>query len=257
MYAVKKNNPAGRLYHIFHTAQAKADSKDTLGQVWVKVFALNMDDGVKIAEHRRLIIHLIDNTKKNIKKRTEINHALYLGSLPDIKKAMEETTNESPWTTLAQVLTDKVMTELSFCSDALSKVEAPVEPADLETITKKVEALQQKIAKHTTCDEEVRELIVSLLEVIRRGIRGYEIIGASALQETLAVCIGRLFVMRSPGFAEETETEILSEMKEILAHIDAQIGKAFSFKSQFETLAPLLPGATLTTVAYTGNGGTH
>ncbi len=255
MYAVKKNNPAGRLYHIFHTAQTKAEAKDTLGQVWAKVFSLNIDDTVKIAEHRRLVIHLIDNTRKHIKKRTDLNHSLYLSSLPDIKKVMEDTTTESPWSTLSKALTDKAMTELSFCSDALSQAEIPLKLVDLETITKKVEGLHQKTEKHVSCDEEVGELIFSLLSVIRKSIRDYEVVGAVSLQEALAVCIGRLFVMRSPGFAEENETVLLSEMKDILFHIDTQIGKAFNFKSQFETLAPLLPGAALVTAGFGGNGG--
>ncbi len=255
MYAVKKNNPAGRLYHIYQTAQSKADSKDSLGQVWCKVFSLSLEDTVKLSEHRRLIIRLIDDTKKNIKKRPDLNHALYLGSLPELKKIMEDTTLVSPWTALAPALTDKAMTELSFCSDALSSLETPLKSGDLESISKTIETLQLKTTKQVNCEEEVGELIVSLLEVIRRGIREYSIIGAIALQESLAVCIGRLFVMRSPGFAEETEIELLSQMKDLLTHIDQQVGKAFNYKSQFETLASLLPGASLATVGYDKNGG--
>jgi len=167
---------------------------------------------------------------------------------------MEETTIESPWSAVASVVTEKALTELSFCSEALAKFESPIEPAELESLNHQVEALSRKNLENQHGEEEVGELIINLLEIIRRGIRDYNVIGAIALQESLAVCIGRLFVMRSPGFMEEKETELLSRMKAILRDIDLAVGKAFAYKSLFESVVPFLPGLALTTDQHDGNG---
>ena len=209
---------------------------------------------VKVSEHRRLIIRLIDDTRKLIKRRPDLNHVLFLGSLPEIKNKMEETTIESPWSAVASVVTEKALTELSFCSEALAKFESPIEPTELESLNHQVEALSRKNLENQHGEEEVGELIINLLEIIRRGIRDYNVIGAIALQESLAVCIGRLFVMRSPGFMEEKETELLSRMKAILRDIDLAVGKAFAYKSLFESVVPFLPGLALATDQHEGNG---
>jgi len=251
---VKKNNPAGRLFYIFQEAQKTTEPEATIGQVWKKVFSIKSDDPIAISEHRRLVIHLIDDTKKFIKRKSGINHALFLGSLPEIKNIMEETKIESPWSLLSSIITEKSLTELAFCADALSEMEKPVQKGELDGITKKVEAFAQKTKLATNCDEDIKELLNSIVDVIRRGIRDYHIIGAIALQEALAVCIGRLFVMRSPGFAGEKELELLSYIKDLLTHIDWVVGQSFNTKSLFENVAPLLPGTAIPATNSIENG---
>ncbi len=258
MQSVKRNNPAGRLFHIFKEAQATTDEpQSTIGQMWTRIFSITSDDSIIISEHRRLIIRLIDDTKKYIKRKPDINHALFLGSLPDIKDKMEETTIESPWALLSSSISEKALTELAFCADALSDMETPIKKEELEGITKKVDAMAQKTKQATNCEEEMKELLISLIDVIHRGIRDYHIIGATALQEALAVSLGRLFVMRSQGFAREKELELLSNLKDILTHINLVVGEAFNYKSLFENLAPLLPGTAMPATQDEGNGATQ
>jgi len=256
MYAVKKDNPAGRLFHILKPAKAQAMHNFTMGQMCAKVFSIKPEDTVQVSEHRRSIIRLIDETKKLIKRKHDLNHALFLESLPEIKNKMEESTIDSPWSVVAEAITDKALTELSFCSEALSNLETPILSSELESISQQVEKLARKDLENHHGEEEVGELIMALLEIIRRGIRDYKVLGAIALQESLAVCIGRLFVMRSPGFMEEKETALLSEMKNILAYIDWVIGKAFDYKSLFESVVPLLPGVAMTSSQCEENGKT-
>jgi len=254
MQNVKKNNAAGRLFHIFKDAQAMTEPDATIGQVWTKVFSLSSNDPVIVAEHRQLIIRLIDDTKKFIKRQPDMNHVLFLGSLPEIKNTMEETNIESPWSLLLPILSEKSLTELAFCADALSNMENPIKKEELDGITQKVDAFAQKTNQATNCDEEMKELLCSIADVLQRGIRDYHIIGAIALQETLAVCIGRLFVMRSPGFAGEKEMELLSYIKDLLTHIDWAVGQAFNNKSLFENVAPLLPGTAIPATEFVENG---
>ena len=256
MYAVKKDNPAGRLFHILKVAKTEAMANFTMAQLCAKVFSIKTEDTVKVSEHRRLIIRLMEDTRKLIKRRVDLNHALFLESLPEIKNKMEGATIESQWSVVASAITDKALTELSFCSEALSKLEIPIEHSELEGISHQVEALGRKNLENHKSEEEVGELIIALLEIIRRGIRDYKVIGAIALQESLAVCIGRLFVMRSPGFMEEKDTELLSEMKNILKNIDLAIGKAFDYKSLFESVVPFLPGLATTSSQCEENGQT-
>jgi hypothetical protein len=189
-----------------------------------------------------LIIRLIDATQKSIKRNPNLNPALFLASLPEIKQKMEESTIDSPWSVVAEAITEKALTELAFCSEALSNLETLILSSELESIAQQVEELARKNSEDHSAGEEVRELITSLLEIIRGGIRGYKVEGAIALQEALAVCIGKLLVMRSPGFMEEKEKALLSEIKNILTNIDWVVGKAFDYKSLFESVGPLLPG---------------
>ncbi len=254
MQNVKKNNPAGRLFHIFKDAQGTTEPEATIGQVWTKVFSIASEDPVIISEHRRLVIGLIDDTKNFIKKKSDINHTLFLGSLPEIKNIMEETNIDSPWAILSSILSEKSLTELAFCADALSEMETPIKKGELEEITKKIEALAQKTKQATNCEDDMKELLNSIVDVIRRGIRDYHIIGAIALQEALAVCIGRLFVMRNPGFAGEKELELLSYIKDLLTDIDRVVGQAFNNKSLFENVAPLLPGTAIPATNSIENG---
>jgi hypothetical protein len=254
MQNIKKDNPAGRVFHIFKDTQGTNETETTIGQVWTKVFSLPSPDPVIVAEHRRLVIRLIDDTKKFIKRKSDINHTLFLGSLPDIKNIMEETNIDSPWSLISSILSDKSLTELAFCADALSDMEIPIKKGELEGITKKVEAFAKKTKQATNCEDDIKELLESIVNFLQRGIRDYHIIGAIALQETLAVCIGRLFVMRCPGFAGEKETELLSYIKDLLTHIDWVVGQAFNNKSLFENVAPLLPGTAIPATESIENG---
>ncbi len=256
MPTIKKDNPAGRLFHLLMAAKADGMSNCTMGQMCTKVFSIKPEDTVKISEFRRLIIRLIDDTKNLIKRRVDLNHALFLESLPEIKNKMEGATIESQWSVVAEVITDKALTELSFCSEVLANLETPIAPSELEGISQQVEGLAGKNLENHHGEEEVGELIMALLEIIRRGIRDYKVIGAIALQESLAVCIGRLFVMRSPGFMEEKETALLTEMKNILMNIDLAIGKALDYRSCFESVAPFLPGLAMASSQCEENGKT-
>ncbi len=254
MPSIKKNNPAGRLFHIFKDAQETTEPEATIGQVWTKVFSITSNDPVIVSEHRRLVIRLIDDTGKFIKRKSGINHALFLGSLPEIKNIIEETNIESPWSLLSSILSEKSLTELAFCADSLSDMEIPIKKEELDGITKKLEAFAKKTKQAMNCEDDMGELLGSLVDVLRRGIRDYHIIGAIALQETLAVCIGRLFVMRNPGFAGEKEVELLSYIKDLLTHIDKVVGQAFNNKSLFESVAPLLPGTAIPATEAIDNG---
>jgi len=211
MEYVKKDNPAGRLYHILHKANG-IDPNTLTKEVWRKVL-----DAEYLTENeflKRLIFlqELVEEFPKRIKSIEGLNTDLLLRRYNKVEQATQINNLSASWNNYRQHLDEATMTNLAFCAEELSRYEN-VRPIDQETLVnfdREVNELINKIQAEESLDPILKTILLDQLTIILRSIQEYRIRGAKGLRESLAYFYG-MFFFNHKLFAKEKERDIIKE----------------------------------------------
>jgi hypothetical protein len=231
---VKKDNPAGRLWHILDEARKKGDGMK-VREVWGQVFGIDMNSTSQILEKQGEMIRLLMDVKRSIENIDGLNQDLYLKQLPSIQGAFATVRQSDQWKSFKNRLDEATMLSLEHCADELSKHsnERVLGQDELQSLREDVEALIDRVLDGTTIDPKLREILLEHLEIIRRAIINYKLHGSDGLQEAIKTATGAVYLNRGI-FEAEKDSEAVDWYWKIIV----RIGTLTALVSDAHELAP-------------------
>jgi hypothetical protein len=215
---VNHNNQAGRLHKILTSATYQQDGIPTL-HAWANVF--NIEPSEKSSIFRKLILiqEMSDDIKLKISSMKDVNSNLLLSQHQNVELVVKASNLDAGWNSYKPYLNLAVMLNLAHCAEALSRYdEKPIEDDEFSSLDADIDELFNKVADGSL-DPILREVILDLLEAIRRSIVEYKIRGACGIREELAYFIGRV-VQNSELFKANNSAEEVSSLWKIFARAD-------------------------------------
>ena len=242
---INDNNPAARLLRILEEAAKRPDNEPIL-TVWGHVFKLGDQNPGPVFRYLVLLGDLADETAKLIKDVPDLQHDIYLRCIPSVKQGLTHPNLGNVWGNIRVHFSEKVLAELSFSAEVLSRhsSERPIAPDDLQEIKNAVDGLFEKVL-NSSIDTELKEFLLDLLETIRQAVAEYRIRGAKGLTQSVELVLGRLlaFHKRNPGAITpgDDATSLLKDFWTIVEQLDRLTSVALKVKQVAETFTPLLP----------------
>jgi len=188
---VNHNNQAGRLHKILTTAIDQPDGLPTI-HVWANVFNIDQEDKSSVFRMLILLQETTDDIKIKISSLSDVNSKLLLSLHTNIEYVVKATNLDASWASYKPQLNLAVMLNLAHCAEALSRYdEKPIEANELTSLYDEITGLFNKVADGTV-DPTLRDILLDLLEAIRRSITEYQIRGASGIRDQLAYCLGKV-----------------------------------------------------------------
>ena len=236
------DNSTWRLHDILKKLRA-SNAGEASKIVFGKVFKIEPTDVVQIYRSVLSLISVVDETEVRIQRMPELNHALFLKSMPTIRKALAVSQWDSAWSGHLQFLTETAIADISYCADALSKDyrESPINEDELKSLKAEIDELFERVLK-SSINKKLKQALLDLFEQIRRAISEYQIRGASVLREALTAGLGQLLL----NYQEAKENKDDPNMKaiwNILMRLESILSKAMEYKPLLDQFMPLLLGS--------------
>jgi hypothetical protein len=235
---VNHNNQAGRLHKILTAAANQQDGIPTI-QAWANVFNIDQQEKSSIFKMLVLLQESTDDIKNKILNLSGVNSELLLSQHGNIEHVVKATNLDAGWNSYKPLLNLAVMLSLAHCAEALSRYdEKPIEDDELTSLDTDIVELFNKVADGTI-DPTLKEIILDLLEAIRRSISEYKIRGASGIRDQLAYCLGKAFYNKEL-FTNNTDSEEVVSWWKIFARTDNMTTVALNLVSIGTTVINLL-----------------
>jgi len=215
---VNHNNQAGRLHKILTAATNQQDGIPTI-HAWANVFNVDQQDKSSIFKMLILLQEASDDIKHKITHMEGINSNLFLSQHTNIEQVVKASNLDAGWSNYKHYLSLAVMLNLAHCAEALSRYdEKPIDVDELTGLETDIVDLFDKVAEGTI-DPTLKEIILDLLEAIRRSIAEYKIRGANGIREELAYFIGKV-IQNKDLIKNNSELEEMSSLWKIFARAD-------------------------------------
>lgn len=191
-----KLNAASRLHDILQKARAYSDGTRSL-DVWSDTFGIPKTDSVNRSIEVALAISLAHGELQIIQLQLqELNRParLYSAEFQKIEKALASVENlNAPWQHSKPQLGDDVFTALLWCNDALPEEEVLIPQKERDELLKEVIELESAI-QVADLPQDLRELALRHISLIKRALWAYSIRGARGLREALHQSVGEIVV---------------------------------------------------------------
>lgn len=235
----KSDNAAWRLHEILSKLRANAGGI-SVQAVFAKVFQIDENDLPAMYRTLLTLQASVDETEVRIKRTQDINHALYLRSMPTIRKALAISSWGNAWAPCLQHLTETSVADIAFCADLLSKTyhEIPIKEEELKAIKEELNNLFERVSR-SSINKILKQVILDLLEQIRRSVADYQIRGASVLHDSIALSLGEL-LLNYQDVQNEKENEDLKAVWAFLVRLEFIVSKAMEYKPLLENYLPIL-----------------
>jgi len=242
-YSFEASNSAGRLWKILNDLKGRAggDLYAQLGQ------AMGIDPGDPVAYIATLsaLISVLDSVDRQVRAIPGVNHELFLQTLPHLRAVLGGArSNEAFDSFKARLLSQDILTPLTFCADLLGETDPEVEipPNELKSLLEDISHLYESIVS-STLPKPVKTLILDQLENIRRAVHEYRVRGVRALKDALATAAGQIHMHAEDlkgAKSEESQSE-LRKFSKILDTVDTMISVATKAQRLLAPIMPYLP----------------
>ena len=216
---VRKDNPAGRLYHILAAAQDRRGDK-TVARVWYEVFDINPPSVPVLFDYLRELQKLVAETKTQLEQVEEASGLNFLKSFDQIETVVHVSNLDGPWQRYKERLNPQsdAMTRLELGAQALSgrRTEQIIDEDELSQLKGEIESLSEKIIRSDSLNDDLKAFIMEKLEGIRRAIQVYRLRGITNLRKAFEESLGGIIVNRAE-FERAKETEEVGWFKRILS----------------------------------------
>lgn len=203
---VKRDNPAGRLHEIL--TEARTCGNTVTYEVWAQVLKTEPGNKADIIRRVSLLQELLGEVKTKISCIEGLNTDLYLSTFQHLENAINVTNFDVPWDSYKPQLNDAAMLNLAHCAEQLSRYdESQIDENELSELLKSIDELSDKI-RSGTISKPLQEIMLDLLETMRRSINEYRIRGAAGMKRELAYSVGVLIQHHAEFKAEETKEEV-------------------------------------------------
>lgn len=228
-----EGNKAQRLCKILESTKAHAKKNgnqyNTINHVWAAVFEIEPTDTLLIYKKIGLLSENLDWTEQRIEasdiKRKEDNTR----NLPRIRKALNHNNIAGPWQTIEAQLNEQTLTDLQHTANRLAELQPENEiPAEyLNELIGEIEALSQLLAE-SDLDQELREVLLDLLETARQIMSDYRIRGSDAIKDIIIQSVGQLNLKRDLC-EKEIENPAFTRVMKMLKTMDTVYSKVTTY----------------------------
>lgn len=234
------NNPASRLCEILDEAQAFANNEQ-MRSVWAGVLRCDSPGNTSQLFHRlSQVIGLIQECKEKIQQIDTTDHNLFLEPLVNLEQAFDKVNLEENRGQFLGRIEATTRTSLKYCAERLS-VSSEEDAIDKDLLTElqsDVNDLLEKVLESNLPDE-VKKVLIEILEDIRSAILEYRIIGVDALRRTLESNVGSLYFHKDEIEEVESEEgqEVISKFGEVIGRLQRLVSVGLKAK---KLLPPIL-----------------
>jgi hypothetical protein len=199
------NNPAARLHQILALCkkhQKESGSRPML-MGWRKVFRMAESTGdFSVLERIGKVYGLPGEVSDLVRRCDDLDVQLYLGWREELEDAFLHLSFHSEFETFVRRVPKTLLTNLEFCSNALSEryPEPMVDPDKLAEISKEAGEIIQSLPE-AEVDASGRRYFLDYLTLIRRAVDDYMLSGAVGLQGAIDACTGTLVTQRGVSLA--------------------------------------------------------
>lgn len=224
---VKLDNPAGRLHEILTDARNCANMG--ILAVWERVLKAQPGNKTDIIRRILLMQELFDDVKNRIECIDGINMELYLSRFPELEAVVKATNLDAGWDGLKPYLNDAAMLSLAHCAEILSNYgENLIDDSEMNELLENIDELSEKL-RTGIIDKPLKDILLDLLETMRRAITEYRIRGAEGMKREFAYCLGILSQNHSQ-LIEEKENEAVGMFGKIFNKFNQLISFALKLK---------------------------
>lgn len=242
------DNPAGRLHSILEKLK-QYDADDVAGRVrsrdvWAALLEVDREDTVALYRGIGLLLEQVDKAEKLIRDMPEIDPDLYLLNFPTLRQGIATPSINSGWSDQRKLFSPVVLRDLAFCASKIAEFysEGIIEQEELASLAEEVNRLFDAVV-NATLNQNLRELLLDLLETMRRAIAEYKIRGAAGLREALTKGVGAVVIMAQQA-AEPEEQSTVKRVFSFLEKVDKVIARLAKYKPILVSIGQkLLPGA--------------
>lgn len=229
-------NSAERLYQILLKAKEVVPKTHVGMFTWGAVFEIELiDTDFKVLENfsgrhplhlqqatQMEILHrifelnkLVSEVEDTIKKVPNTNHDRFLKPFPRVRRVVSPAMLSDDFKGILSELSESDMTILEFCSELLGNY-FPEKIADEALLKELIEEIASQFEKIESSDlpEELRKLLLDLLETMRQAIYEYRIRGIERLREALEKIVGIYVVNKAT--MENQDNEEVNKIKLII-----------------------------------------
>jgi len=244
--SLQPNNPAGRLLAITNHPDFNASHRNS-GEAWSKILGIPRDSSPFLASLAQAL-NLPWQIEKEILSISDMNHAVYLAWLPEVKQIFSAVQIEIPFQYYTQALNANVQALIAVCDEQLSRSrpEPVLDEGRKTDLSDKIEQLRADIESDLDLSSETREYIKYHIDLIQNAIHDYKIQGMAAILHAAERSVGSAYIRRS-DFEIAQETKHGEKFNMTLA---ALVLAAFAAYPQFKEISgdliKLLPGTANT-----------
>lgn len=240
-----RDNPAGRLHAVLGPAPSDAYAKLNAREVWGILLQIeNPKDNVQIYRGIGLLLDQLDKAEEIIRSRPDIDHEVYLQNFSKLRQGIATPTLDAPWAHSQQHFTPEAVRDLLFCSAKIAEFysEGHLEADELKGLLDELDALVNTVSE-AAISRELRQILLDLLEAVRRALAEYRIRGTAGLREATARSIGFILFAWQQA-AEDEEKQTVSRTLVFLRRLDTVVARVLKYAPVLAAIGrKLLPGA--------------
>lgn len=205
----KNVNSASRLVNLINSIPTQPDNIHTM-EVWASLFQVQEQSpqrrGFVVSERLGALYRELDIVRSQMATKN-FSEGLYTPAISQLEAAFSTMTLHNPWPHARQYLTAETMVAMAFCGEILDNEEDLISTEELTEIANKVEALEQSLGG-STLPPRLRSLIKHHIDLIRKALAEYPIVGARALRQAARTALGEIVEVREEISAHPNSQEI-------------------------------------------------
>ncbi|ERY41893.1 TPA: hypothetical protein ACRNW4_003280 [Pseudomonas aeruginosa] len=232
-----RNNPAGRLLDLLEELR-NTNGNTPVRRVFAHMFNADENDTGEVLRLLSDFSGLVRDAKSATSRIANVDTSLYLAPYFRIEEMIGRISLEKLWHQVKEPLDDKVLTELRFGADLLSRAVNGAE-LDEDEVVRFFEELDALLCDALSSDlpDQLKRLFVKNLESIRHALLAFKIAGADGLQDELDAVLGSIIRHRDE-MVKAGDGGPKQKLIERLFALVANINEAVTFSQTAVAIAP-------------------
>lgn len=228
-------NPAQRLYSMMVALRNQSKKGTPIRKALGAAFDVDPANDSELLRTEFLLVGLIEEAERAIRRIAGIDHQKYLRYFPQIRKGLASAgldQDSESFVVFRNAFADNVLQSVEFCALRLAEDVAEVELSEEEF--KDLETRLQEVFDFTAeanLDPRVREVSWDVLGALRAALVDYRFRGLQGLEESIERSLGRLllFYRRASPEDQKSNREQVSKLLDLVIKFEAVVAKACSY----------------------------
>jgi hypothetical protein len=183
-------NAAHRVDQVLSRAAQVSSAQETLS-AWVETLRINETDpqitarqalAVEVARKVGLLREQVQEVHRKMSD-TSVRPQRYENAVQNVLNALDITGLTTSWQSYSQYLTPETLAAIGWCADTLPGEEEVIDEEELKALSREVDELWASVVERDLPDY-VKSFLFEQVNIIRRAIKDYPIVGARAFKRS-------------------------------------------------------------------------